>query len=199
MIPLPADDGGPPSVPPIDASAVVHTRSSSRRTPDPLTAGLFRTLTTPALNRRSLRWFGLPACTANPEDLPPSLAQHGSYRRPSTLPHSPFRTHRIGGSGATAPPRSQSPAVTCWPPPGGRKRTCTGRTVRRWISSLSWCGAGAGGRCGWTPSPLGGEHQPGRSPRHGRCVAIVRPTAEADAIPWPFPGQPAMLTGGAGC
>ena len=29
-------------VPPIDASAVVHARSSSRRTPDPLTAGLFR-------------------------------------------------------------------------------------------------------------------------------------------------------------
>ena len=82
-------------VPPIDASAVVHTRSSSRRTPDPLTAGLFATLTTPALNRRSLRWFGLPACTANPEDLPPSLAQHGSCRRPSTSPHSPFRTHRI--------------------------------------------------------------------------------------------------------
>ena len=25
------------------------------------------TLTTPALDRRSLRWFGLPACTANPE------------------------------------------------------------------------------------------------------------------------------------
>jgi len=24
-------------------------------------------VTTPALNRRSLRWFGLPACTANPE------------------------------------------------------------------------------------------------------------------------------------
>src|SRR5215471_1075550 len=55
-------------VPPIDASAVVHTRSSSRRPPDPLTAGLFpATLTTPALNRRSLRWFGLPTCTANPE------------------------------------------------------------------------------------------------------------------------------------
>jgi hypothetical protein len=29
-------------VPPIDASAVVHARSSSRRTPDPLTAGLSR-------------------------------------------------------------------------------------------------------------------------------------------------------------
>jgi hypothetical protein len=25
------------------------------------------TLTTPALDRRSLRWFGLPACTAGPE------------------------------------------------------------------------------------------------------------------------------------
>ena len=80
-------------VPPIDASAVVHTCSSSRRTPDPLTAAFSATLTTPALNRRSLRWFGLPACTANPEDLPPSLAQHGSCRRPSTSPHSPFRTH----------------------------------------------------------------------------------------------------------
>jgi hypothetical protein len=29
-------------VPPIDASAVVHARSSSRRPPDPLSAGLFR-------------------------------------------------------------------------------------------------------------------------------------------------------------
>ena len=25
------------------------------------------TLTTPALNQRSFRWFGLPACTASPE------------------------------------------------------------------------------------------------------------------------------------
>jgi hypothetical protein len=49
------------------------------------------TLTTPALNRRSLQWFGLPACTANPEDLPPSLAQHGSCRRPSTSPPLPFQ------------------------------------------------------------------------------------------------------------
>ena len=37
-------------------------------------SGPFRaTLTTPALNRRSLRWSGLHACTANPEGLPPSL------------------------------------------------------------------------------------------------------------------------------
>ena len=26
-------------------------------------------LTTPALDRRSLRWFGISACTATPEDL----------------------------------------------------------------------------------------------------------------------------------
>ena len=34
------------------------------------------TLTTPALDRRSLRWFGTSPCRAAPEDLPPSLAQH---------------------------------------------------------------------------------------------------------------------------
>ena len=51
-------------------------------------------LTTPALDRRSLRWFGISACTATPEDLPPSLAQHGSCRRSSTSSSSlPFRTH----------------------------------------------------------------------------------------------------------
>jgi hypothetical protein len=47
------------------------------------------TLTTPALDRRSLRWFGLPACTANPEELPPSLIQPGSCW--TSKP--PFRTH----------------------------------------------------------------------------------------------------------
>ena len=47
-----------------------------------------------ALDRRSLRWFGISACTATPEDLPPSLAQHGSCRRSSTSSSSlPFRTH----------------------------------------------------------------------------------------------------------
>ena len=53
---------------PHDASAVVHTCSSSRRTPEPAGSGSFAaTLTTSALNRRSLRWFGIPAYTANPE------------------------------------------------------------------------------------------------------------------------------------
>jgi hypothetical protein len=51
------------------------------------------TLTTPALYRRSLRWFGISACTATPEDLPPSLAQHGSCWRSSTSSSLPFRTH----------------------------------------------------------------------------------------------------------
>src|SRR5712671_1036640 len=36
-------------VPPVDAPAVVHARSSSRRTPDPLTAGLFPQRSPPRL------------------------------------------------------------------------------------------------------------------------------------------------------
>ena len=50
-------------------------------------------LTTPALDRRSLRWFGISACTATPQDPPPSLAQHRSCRRSSTSSSLPFRTH----------------------------------------------------------------------------------------------------------
>src|SRR6476620_836729 len=42
------------------------------------------TLTTPALDRRSLRWFGCSACTAHPEGRPPSPAQHVSLQRSST-------------------------------------------------------------------------------------------------------------------
>jgi len=63
-----------------DASSVVHSRSSSRRVPDPLTAGLFRSRFPPRLlTGMTPRRFGLSACTANPEDLPPSLAQHGPW------------------------------------------------------------------------------------------------------------------------
>ncbi len=60
------------------------------------------TLTTPALDRRSLRWFGISACTATPEDLPPSLAQHGSCWRSSTSSSLPFRTHE-GAENAVVP------------------------------------------------------------------------------------------------
>ena len=42
------------------------------------------TLTTPALNRRSLRWFEISACTATPKDPPPSQIEHVSFWRSST-------------------------------------------------------------------------------------------------------------------
>src|ERR1035437_8947907 len=62
-----------------DASAVVQPCSSSRRTPDPLTASRFRNRFPPRfLTDMTSRRFGLPACTASPENLPPSLAQHES-------------------------------------------------------------------------------------------------------------------------
>ena len=92
---------GPPTDPSFDAIVISfrcvssgshmfvfssHTRPAHRETS---TAAL----TTPALDRRSLRWFGISACTATPEDLPPSLAQHGSCRRSSTSSSLPFRTH----------------------------------------------------------------------------------------------------------
>src|SRR5437867_3152761 len=38
------------------------------------------TLTTPALDRRSLRWFGVSPCRATPEGQPPSLMQPASVR-----------------------------------------------------------------------------------------------------------------------
>ena len=91
-----------PSLFRFDASAVVHTCSSSHRTPAPLQRDVNPSahretstpaLTTPALDRRSLRWFGISACTATPQDLPPSLAQHGSCQRSSTSSSLPFRTH----------------------------------------------------------------------------------------------------------
>src|ERR1700722_19976944 len=43
------------------------------------------------LTDMSLRRFGISACTANPKDLPPSLAQHGSCWRSSTSSPLPFQ------------------------------------------------------------------------------------------------------------
>ena len=92
---------GPPTDPSFDAIVIwfrcvssgshmfvfsSHTRPANSETS---TAAL----TTPALDRRSLRWFGISAPTATPQDLPPSLAQHGSCRRSSTSSSLPFRTH----------------------------------------------------------------------------------------------------------
>src|ERR1019366_4002857 len=68
-----------------DASAVVQPCSSSRCIPDPLVAGLFPSRFPPRLlTGMTLRRFGPFACTTSPEDLPPSLAQHGSCWRSST-------------------------------------------------------------------------------------------------------------------
>ena len=104
---------GPPTDPSFDAIVVSfrcvssgshmfvfssHTRPAHSETS---TAAL----TTPALDRRSLRWFGISACTATPQDLPPSLAQHGSCRRSSTSSSLPFRTHGEWREG-TSPSRS---------------------------------------------------------------------------------------------
>jgi hypothetical protein len=78
-----------------DASAVVYTCSSSRRSPDPLIAGLLRSRFPPRLlTGMTLRRFGISACTANPEGLPPSLAQHGSCWRSSTSTSLPFQDTR---------------------------------------------------------------------------------------------------------
>src|SRR5450759_1813001 len=75
-----------------DASAVVHTCSSFRRLPDSLVASLFHSRFPPRLlTGMTLRQFGISACTANPEGLPPSLAQHGSCWRSSTSSSLPFQ------------------------------------------------------------------------------------------------------------
>ena len=46
-----------------------HTFVFSSHTCPAVSGTLAATLTTPALDRRSLRWFGISACTANPEGL----------------------------------------------------------------------------------------------------------------------------------
>src|ERR1019366_167028 len=83
---------------PFDTSAVVYTCSSSRRTPDPLPAGLFRNRFLPRLfTGMTVGRFGTSACTATPDDLPPSQIEHGSFRRPSTSSSLSFQdTHRTG-------------------------------------------------------------------------------------------------------
>src|SRR5947207_7150312 len=66
-------------VPPIDASAVVHTRSSSRHPPDPLTAGLLPQRSPPRLfTGAACGGLGSPPARRTRRAKPPSLAQHGS-------------------------------------------------------------------------------------------------------------------------
>ena len=91
---------GPPTDPSFDAIVISfrcvssgshmfvfssHTRpATARRQPQ---------RSPPRLLTDAACWFGVSACTATPEDLPPSLAQHGSCRRSSTSSSLPFRTH----------------------------------------------------------------------------------------------------------
>jgi len=61
--------------------STLHRRFASARLPDPhLTRSnalpFPATLSTPTLNRRTLRWFATTPCRATTEDLPPSLVQH---------------------------------------------------------------------------------------------------------------------------
>lgn len=66
---------------PLEFLTTRHQRFAHARLPDPhLTRSRSRLSPQrsprPALNRRSLRWFGASPCRATPEDLPPSLTQH---------------------------------------------------------------------------------------------------------------------------
>ena len=74
------------------------------------------TLTTPALDRRSLRWFGTSACTATPEDLPPSQIEHVSFWRSSTSSTLHFQdtprtrlTDAVHRWHSVSPPRPEGP------------------------------------------------------------------------------------------
>jgi hypothetical protein len=78
---LSRDPGLAPVSTPLGFVTTGHQRFALARLPDPhLTRSLARLFPQrsprPALNRRSLRWFGASPCRATPEDLPPSLAQH---------------------------------------------------------------------------------------------------------------------------
>ena len=75
----------------------------------------------------TLRRFGLSACTANPEDLPPSLAQHGSCWRSSTssaLPFQDTRPNALFPRADATPPPARSP----WPAAARSPRACANAT-----------------------------------------------------------------------
>ena len=91
-----------PSLFRFDASAVVHTCSSSHRTPAPLTARRQPQRSPPRLlTDAACGGLESPPARRPRRNLPPSLAQHGSCRRSSTSSSSlPFRTHMGAGNSA---------------------------------------------------------------------------------------------------
>jgi hypothetical protein len=109
---------GQPSVPSFDvitkhfdASSVVHSRSSSRRTPDPLKAGLFRSRFPPRLlTGMTPRRFGIPACTANPEGQTSITNTARLATVTSYITATPLSGHTVSSRGHRSPRRSQNPA-----------------------------------------------------------------------------------------
>lgn len=69
------------------------------------------TLTTPALDRRSLRWFETSPCRAIPEGRPPSLAQHRSSSSIFYIDPSLRSCHTVSGRGESHPPALAEPDV----------------------------------------------------------------------------------------
>jgi len=128
------------------------------------------TLTTPALDRRSLRWFGTSPCRATPEDLPPSLAQHRIRRTifyigsslnvrgtqastsssssfPARLRDGPIRS-RSASFRSTAIASSASSSSSCWRSDGLATPTVYQQSRARWWTiTLS-----ARNRPEWLPS-----------------------------------------------
>ena len=132
------------------------------------------TLTTPALNRRSLRWFGLPTCIGEPGG--PNLHhRHSTVRNGDLLHrhHFPFRTHPI-----TAGRRALSLTIPV---------TCSSAVPRlRGLGAvwLVW-----GGRCRRTRPGLDGTRGViATSKRHGhhgrRAPAAVPPRLPVRAQRW---------------
>src|SRR4051794_13069896 len=93
-----------------DASAVVHTRSSSRRTPAPLPAGLLPQRSPPRLlTDAACGGLGSPPARRTRRAPPPSLVQHASCWRSSTSSPLHFRTHVGCQNSAMAPDQRFKP------------------------------------------------------------------------------------------
>ena len=92
-------------------------------------ARLSATLTTPALDRRSSRWFAAPPARLTAEGLPPSLAQHTSGPPLCGGPEV-FRTHIRRGFTRNA--LSFSSSATCLRNRGGSARSAVSRGFSPW-------------------------------------------------------------------
>ena len=121
-----------------DTSSAVRSRSPSWPTPDAISVAPFpQRSPRPALNRRSLRWFGASPCRATPEDLPLSPAQH---RIQQVLHHSrtpfcvrdtrPAQTLVVFGSRAVLPALHGGNNALLRPTAGLNNRPSAGIMVR---------------------------------------------------------------------